>query len=116
MARKLTQRDLETQINKIHNSYPNDGEGWEYSRKEVRDNYAFQIGDVVSIRYWPEHRPEPEHRRALVIGRFCREDSNGDGYIAQYRVRYLTRDEIWSKTWIYVYPADIERGFELQEK
>lgn len=76
------------------------------SGKQARENQPYKVGDVVMVL--AGEKP----KRARIIYIFSIYLEGRCYYIPKYRVQVETAAGFWSKSWVYVSPGDIERGFE----
>lgn len=73
--------------------------------RNARENSQFKPGDVVWVVYGAEHR------KAVVISVFPEADGLAC-WRTKYRIVRLNQNgKAWAKTWYYVWPGMIQRGY-----
>lgn len=71
-----------------------------------RDALAYKRGDVL----WVKRGDDPQLARVLRVHM----DHTRDGdRVAKYMVQLATQRGDWSRVWVYVWPGQIQRGYEL---
>lgn len=76
---------------------------------EVRETAPYAPGDVV----WTLTRHDGQPRLAVIERVFSHLLERWAYWIPCYRARLLNRDgKAWSGRWQYIYPGDIERGYQ----
>lgn len=76
---------------------------------------AFEAGDVVPVKWWPPRASQPALGEMLIVQRLAHYREHSGDWLAKYRARFKRVNGEWSNTWVYIWPGDIERGFQLRK-